>query len=91
MGCAKTLGKSYPIDAPGGDPAPLSYRVEFTLTSVPNCGPGSGLATGLTVVFPFGLSMREVEVIRLVSVGKTNAEVAERLFLSRRSPPPARL
>lgn len=42
-------------------------------------------SAGLAVVFPSGLSMREVEVIRLVSAGKTNAQVAERLFLSRRT------
>ena len=34
---------------------------------------------------PSGLSMREVEVIKLVSAGMTNAQVAERLFLSRRT------
>ncbi|MGI8486360.1 MAG: response regulator transcription factor [Thermomicrobiales bacterium] len=42
-------------------------------------------SAALAVVFPSGLSMREVEVIRLVSAGKTNAQVAERLFLSRRT------
>jgi DNA-binding CsgD family transcriptional regulator len=34
---------------------------------------------------PAGLSAREVEVLRLVADGLTDAEVAERLFLSRRT------
>lgn len=37
------------------------------------------------VAAPGGLSEREIEVVRLVAVGMTNAEVAERLFLSRRT------
>jgi non-specific serine/threonine protein kinase len=36
-------------------------------------------------VFPAGLSKREVEVIRLVSAGLTNAQVADQLYLSRRT------
>ncbi len=32
-----------------------------------------------------GLSMREVEVLRLVAAGLTDAQVAERLFLSPRT------
>ena len=35
--------------------------------------------------FPAGLSAREVEVLRLVAAGLTNAAVAERLFLSPRT------
>ena len=35
--------------------------------------------------YPAGLSAREVEVLRLVATGLTNAEVAERVFLSRRT------
>ncbi|HET8630140.1 MAG TPA: LuxR C-terminal-related transcriptional regulator [Thermomicrobiales bacterium] len=35
--------------------------------------------------FPAGLTAREVEVLRLVAEGLTNAQVAERLFLSPRT------
>ena len=35
--------------------------------------------------YPAGLSAREIEVLRLVAAGLTNAQVAERLFVSRRT------
>jgi DNA-binding NarL/FixJ family response regulator len=35
--------------------------------------------------YPAGLSEREVDVLRLVAAGMTNAQVADRLFLSRRT------
>lgn len=38
-----------------------------------------------TSVYPAGLSQREVEVLRLVAEGLTDADVAERLFVSRRT------
>jgi DNA-binding NarL/FixJ family response regulator len=37
------------------------------------------------VSFPAGLSLREVEVLRLVAEGLTDGAVAERLFISRRT------
>ncbi|HEV2128193.1 MAG TPA: response regulator transcription factor, partial [Thermomicrobiales bacterium] len=37
------------------------------------------------IEYPAGLSAREVEVLQLVAVGMTNAQVADRLFLSRRT------
>ena len=35
--------------------------------------------------YPAGLSQREVEVLRLVSAGKTDREIAEELFISFRT------
>ena len=35
--------------------------------------------------YPAGLSAREADVLRLVATGLTNAEVAEKLFLSSRT------
>ena len=39
----------------------------------------------MTARHPAGLTAREVEVLRLVAQGLTDAEVAERLFLARRT------
>lgn len=40
---------------------------------------------GATSTFPGGLSAREIEVLRLVATGFTNAQVAEQLFISART------
>lgn len=42
-------------------------------------------ALSAKTAYPAGLSAREVEVLRLVAAGLTNAQVAERLFLSPRT------
>jgi DNA-binding NarL/FixJ family response regulator len=36
-------------------------------------------------IYPAGLTVREVEVLRLVAMGLTDAQVAERLVISRRT------
>jgi DNA-binding CsgD family transcriptional regulator len=46
---------------------------------------GESIATPPKPRYPAGLSAREVEVLRLVAQGLTDAEVAERLFLSPRT------
>ena len=46
-----------------------------TLSTVPHMPP----------IFPSGLSAREVEVLRLIAAGRTNAEIADALFLSKRT------
>jgi DNA-binding NarL/FixJ family response regulator len=47
--------------------------------------PGGSAASAPATPRPFGLSTREVEVLRLVAEGLTDAEVAERLHVSRRT------
>ena len=45
----------------------------------------SASQTAVSETYPAGLSAREAEVLRLVATGLTNAEVAEKLFLSSRT------
>jgi predicted ATPase/DNA-binding CsgD family transcriptional regulator len=47
--------------------------------------PAAATPPASTTTWPAGLTLREVEVIRLVAAGLTNAQVADRLFLSRRT------
>src|SRR5262249_55535776 len=42
-------------------------------------------ATPIAPLYPAGLSAREIEILRLVAQGMTDAEAAERLFLSLRT------
>src|ERR671921_1626647 len=54
----------------------IEYALERGATPEPAATPQT---------YPAGLSVREVDVLRLVAAGLTNAEVAERLFLSPRT------
>jgi DNA-binding NarL/FixJ family response regulator len=54
----------------------IEYALEQEATPEPAATPQT---------HPAGLSVREVDVLRLVAAGLTNAEVAERLFLSPRT------
>ena len=53
--------------------------IEYALEQEPTPGPAA------SETYPWDLSAREAEVLRLVAQGMTNAEVAEELFLSSRT------
>jgi DNA-binding NarL/FixJ family response regulator len=57
----------------------LEQAVEYALEQEPAPEPAA------PEPYPAGLSAREAEVLRLVANGLTNAEVAEKLFLSSRT------
>ena len=54
--------------------APLRKRLEALRDEV--------MARGVNPVYPDGLTQREVEVLRLVALGRTNREVAEELVIT---------
>lgn len=74
---ASLLGESLGIATEFGM-RPLMERVAARQQMIPT-------RSAQTTDFPDGLTVREVEVIRLVAVGKTDREIAEDLFISFRT------
>jgi DNA-binding CsgD family transcriptional regulator len=59
-----------------GDATPMAHLVESFLDDI-------GFASGSQIAsVPNGLSVREVEVLRLIAAGKSNPQIAEELVIS---------
>jgi DNA-binding NarL/FixJ family response regulator len=71
----------------GADAFDLAWTAgqSFPLNQLVDDASGSDAKSGGNASLPQGLSAREVEVLGLVAQGLTNAQVAERLFLSSRT------
>ena len=67
------------LDRLGADAVAAKVRFDLRAAGAPTV-PGPRRAT--TLANPAGLTARQVEVLRLLQDGLTNAELAERLFLS---------
>jgi DNA-binding CsgD family transcriptional regulator len=70
------------FDDLGATPVAARLRSELAEAGVNRVPRGPTQATRGN---PFGLTARQLEVLRLVSDGKTNAEIADRLFVSNRT------
>jgi DNA-binding CsgD family transcriptional regulator len=82
------------VEGRRGDAEPLlaeATAIATDLGAAPLRAAAEVLASGISegqregITFPAGLSLREVEVLRLVAEGLTDGAVAERLFISPRT------
>ncbi len=76
-----------PAMPPQNSMAPQSYAssAESTTRMTWEVGPDQSPASTRQETYPAGLTEREVEVLRVVALGLTDAQVAERLVLSART------
>jgi DNA-binding CsgD family transcriptional regulator len=72
----------------------LAKRARIRLEAAPDAHAGEAVAEaqaasepppGRRIASAHGLSAREIEVIRLVAAGRSNGEIAERLFITRKT------
>jgi DNA-binding NarL/FixJ family response regulator len=60
-------------------------RIASAATDVAPEALAAGEGNGKAALRKAGLSPREIEVLRLVAAGRTNGEIAERLFITRKT------
>ena len=63
----------------------LAAQGPVVMATTTSAGPSSVPSSKSTVTYPAGLTAREVEVLRLVAQGLTDAQVAEQLVISSRT------
>jgi DNA-binding CsgD family transcriptional regulator len=65
--------------------APIGEAVKRAIEAAEAILAAGGETAGRSVINPSGLSQRELEVLRLIALGKSNKEIGDQLFLSVRT------
>ncbi len=63
----------------------LATQGPVMLATTTSAGPASNPSVESTITYPAGLTAREIEILRLVVQGLTDAQVAEQLDISPRT------
>jgi DNA-binding NarL/FixJ family response regulator len=77
-------GQALPVDQAAAEAEALAAELAAELAADPVAAP-AGLAAPAAAALPAGVSEREIEVLRLLAQGLTNAQIGERLFISPRT------
>ena len=81
---AWAAGRALPVDQAAAEAEALAAELAAELAADPVAAP-AGLAAPAAAALPAGVSEREIEVLRLLAQGLTNAQIGERLFISPRT------
>jgi DNA-binding NarL/FixJ family response regulator len=63
----------------------LAAQGPVMLATTTLAGPASNPSVESTIAYPAGLTAREIEILRLVAMGLTDAQIAEKLVISPRT------